>query len=706
MARKPVRKITPGGEYNGANLSRVLRSGTFRFGRRGLFGNQTRSRDMRSSRISSGSDTVFRVLIVGMAALVGPSTLQAAALSWNNAAGGAASLNTNWNPVQVPAGADDLTFNLNNVYSVSFNNTVTASDTHTYRQGTVTLSISSPHTVGNAVTGITVGNLSGDNATMTLTTGVLNSTAAVVVGSAGGSNGVVNVDDDDADLNIGTNFTVGNNGDATLSITGTGHVVVAGQFIAGSNSASSPTVTVSGFSVAPIGISLLDVQGTGQSRIGQGGDATMTISNGGVADFAGDVIIANGSASQSTVTVEDQGLLNSRLNVDGDLLIGRNTSAGIAAGTATLFLNTGGEANVVGDTFLGDPDPGSGTGTINLNGGTFNGDAPINVLAGSTITGTGTIAADVNNSGNITPTTAAGITFNGILNNTTSNLIVGTKIHFGPTGGYNGSGTCGAEITGDAASTITPTGTLSIGKNTASGYFYLGTLAVGGHIVTLLDNNGAVLGGLTTINSGRIECPAGIGLQNGGTLKGDGLMVGDVIVSGDIDPDTPGSQGGLFTIQGDLLMNPTGDVLMTIGGSPGSSNNDRINVSGTADFGGTMRVNLKNGYVPHVGEQFIAVNAVQGRIGEFDTLVPPSPAPCNNVTFVAVYSSTAAIVLIRPPLGCTALGDLNSDGGCNGKDIQIFVNNLLNANYDACADMNGDCSDDPLDIPIFLNCLL
>lgn len=71
-----------------------------------------------------------------------------------------------------------------------------------------------------------------------------------------------------------------------------------------------------------------------------------------------------------------------------------------------------------------------------------------------------------------------------------------------------------------------------------------------------------------------------------------------------------------------------------------------------------------------------------------------------------VFSSTAAIVLVRPPLGCTALGDLNSDGGCNGKEIQEFIDSMIFGPYNSCADMNGDCSNNLPDIPIFVNCLL
>jgi len=628
---------------------------------------------------------------------------EAAALSWSAAGGGSAGTSANWNPVQIPVAADDLTFNLNASYTVNFPAGVPTSRTHTYRDGVVTLSNSATHTITN---GLTVGSLNLDDATMTLTTGTVNVNAASVVGNATGSIGRINVNDDDADLNItnGSDLTIGNNGNGTLSITAIGRVSVADQFIAGSNSSSVATVTVSGFSLAPIGVSELEITGLGQSRIGAGGDATMTISNGGVGDFAGDLVIANGSASTSSVTVQTAGLLDARLIVDGDLLVGRNISATIAAGNGTVNLNTGGSVTIGGDTFLGDPD--GGTGLLQMGGGTFSGVGPINVLPGSTISGTGTIIAPISNSGNINPTGAAGLTLGGILSNTTSNLVVGTKIHFSNTGGYTGSGEVDADITGDTNALITATGTLSIGKNTTSGYSYNGQLDVGGSIVTLVDSNGAVLGGKTTINSGRIEAPSGIGIQNGAEIEGDGLFVADIINSGILDPHTTNNGiGGLFTVQGDLHFNPTGKMEMDLKGAPGSAN-DRINASGTAAFGGTMRVKLPTGFVPKVGQQFIAVNATQGRTDVFDAIEPPSPGPCNQVTFVMVYSSTAAIVLIRPPLGCTALGDLNSDGGCNGPDIQLFMNAITGGVYVPCADLNGDCQNTVDDVTIFINCLL
>lgn len=644
------------------------------------------------------------IVVATAVALCGDSSAYAAALSWSNAAGGAASNAANWNPVQLPTSADDLTFNLVNTYTVTWSAAANASRTQTFRRGTVTMSLSATHTMS---TGLTVGSLNTDNATMTLTTGTLTSNAAAIIGNAAGSTGVVNVNDGDADLIIGggADLTVGNGGNGTLNITGTGHVQVADQFFAGSNSTSVTSVSISGFSIAPFANSRLEVLGTGDSRIGSGGDVTMSITNGGIADFAGRLIIANGSASSSSITVEDVGLLPSALLVDGELFVGRNVSAGTAAGTGVLNLNTGGQATVMGNTRLGDPD--GGTGTISLNGGTFNGDLPISMELGSAITGTGTINADVNVvPGSIVATTVNGITMNGTIFNTGAGVF-GSTIHFGATGGYTGSGSCSVDITGDTTAQITATGALSLGKNSTTGVSYNGRLDVGTQNVALVDTNGAVLGGLVEMDSGgQMICVNGIGLSNGGRIQGQGTLVGNVVCSGVLDPHRSPTPGGIMQINGDLIMNPTGVFDMDIGGTPASNQHDRCNVSGTATFGGTLRVKLPTGYVPKVGEQFIAINATLGRIGEFDAIVPPSPSPCNNVTFVLVYSSTAAIVLVRPPLGCTALGDLNSDGGCSGADIQEFVNSIMFGPYNNCSDMNGDCANTVDDIPIFVNCLL
>jgi subtilase-type serine protease len=588
------------------------------------------------------------------------SGARGALLSWNNPAGGSAANSANWLPVQVPTAADDLTFNLAATYTTSFNSTVAASRTHTYRQGTVTLNMLNPHT---ASAGVTIGSVSPDNATVTLTSGMFTSDASVNLGNGAGSTGILNVNDDDAEFIVGNgaDLTVGVNGAATLNITAAGTVQVGDQLIVGSNATSAPTVTISGFSLTPIGTSHLTVLGTGESRIGQGGDATMNINTGAFASFAGDVIIANGSASTSAVTVQTAGLLNARLLVSGDLLIGRNTSA-TAAGNGTLNINTGGEADVGGGTFLGDPN--GGVGLIDLGGGTFNGTQAVTVLAGSTISGNGTINADVANSGTIQAAGGTGLTFNGQLSNTTNN-IVGNRLNFGPLGSYFGSGTCLAEITGDAASSISATGPLIMGANSTSGFFYLGSLNIGAHSVTLVDSNQAVLGGVTSINGGTLSCSTGIGNQNGAAIRGKGTLSGNMVNSGIIQPTDPGDAPITIGINGSLTLNPTSEIQIELNGP---SNTDRINVSGTASFGGAVRLTLGANYLPTLGEQIILVNAAGGRSGTMANLIH-TPV-CDQYTIVLVYSSTAAIALVRPSVAVTSPGDVDRDGD---HDFDDFV---------------------------------
>lgn len=311
---------------------------------------------------------IRRPLTLAACALANTATGTALAtgLSWSNAAGGSASAAGNWSPAQIPTANDDLTFNLNNTFPVTFNSTVAGSRTQLYKRGVVTLSMSNPHAVG---LGMTIGDVSGDNATASLTTGTLTSNAAVIIGNASGSTGVLNVNDDDADFILANSadLTIGNNGTGTLSITGGGNLVVADQLIGGSNATSISNITVSGFvAQAPFPISRLEVQGTNQSRIGQGGDATVNISNGARAQFAGDLVFGNGSASTTTVTVQGSGLVvGATLDVAGDLLLGRNTSAAAPAGVTTLNVNADGRV-VVGDTLFVAGDPDGGTATLHL----------------------------------------------------------------------------------------------------------------------------------------------------------------------------------------------------------------------------------------------------------------------------------------------------------------------------------------------------
>ncbi len=466
-------------------------------------------------------------LILSLVAAAG--TAHATDRSWNNTLGGSASTASNWTPAGVPAAADALTFNLTSNYPTSFNAATAASTLMTFKRGQVTLSFSAPHSTG---AGFTVGDQSGDNATATITTGTLTVNGAAFVGDETGSQGTLRVNDSDARFIVagGADLTVGRNGTGTLAVTGGGFVSVADQIIAGSNTTSVSTVTASGFVLNPSYTrSTIETQSTGDSRLGQGGDATVIISNGALARFGGNLIVANGTASTSTVTIETTGLQPATLEVGGDLLIGRNTSNAIAAGNGTVDVRGGGSL-AVGDllSVSGDPDGGTGLfrlasggrvetrsllvgqgGTMELNGGTLD-------IRGGTLSDSGAPANLVIAGADRPVVTlrdgaAASLGTNGITRSTA--LMVGGGI---------GAGHADFDVRGGSSLSVT-FGNIIIGENTddTGGMIISGS----GSTLTTPATSAIVVG---SSGEGRFEA------ELGGTVNAGMLFIARLIDSGGV----------------------------------------------------------------------------------------------------------------------------------------------------------------------------
>ncbi|MGE0478849.1 MAG: beta strand repeat-containing protein [Phycisphaerae bacterium] len=475
---------------------------------------QLATRAARSRRARS----VLVLLVFG-----GSTAAQAVVLNWANTSGGTASTASNWSPAQAPTSADDLLFNLANTYTVTWNSSATTSNSQIYKRGVVTAVASSPHTIGAG--GLRVGDVSPDNATLTLTTGALNTSSSAVVGSGVGAIGVLNVNDDDADLLIGVagsgvDLTVGSNGDGALNVTGGGLVQVADQFIAGNNSTSTSSVTISGATnTLPLARSTLSVLGTSQSRFGQGGDAIVNISNGALASFAADLAIALGSASSSTVTVAGAGGIvpqNATLDVAGDLLLGRNTTVASPAGGGTLNVNASGRAVVGGTLFVaGDPD--GGAGTLQLSTGGV-------VVADSLLVGNGA-TLDLNggalniDGGTLTwSSTSTSPRFNGDVGNPVITMINGATATLTPTvggpalvvGGGAGANACDFDVRSGADLSTTGSVTLGEGADDDGGMIINGV----GSTMTMPAGSTLTVG---SAGDGRYEAELG-GVVSGGAL--------------------------------------------------------------------------------------------------------------------------------------------------------------------------------------------
>ncbi|MBL8760392.1 MAG: hypothetical protein JNL50_03735 [Phycisphaerae bacterium] len=484
----------------------------------------------------SNSRIARLVGIAGLACGLAASSAHGQTLNWNNAAGGNAATSANWNPAQVPTAASLLVWNMANTYTVTWNSSVIASNTHTLKKGVVTYSLSAPHTIGTG--GLKVGDVSGDTATLTLTTGTLNSTGAGIVGNATGSTGTLNVNDDDAELIItgaGADLTVGSHGPGTLNLTGGGLVQVADQFVGGNNASGTSTITLSGATNSlPVTSSRLLVLGTGESKFGAGGDTTVSITNGALADFAGDLVVSNGSASVSSLTVQGQGGLiptDAELSVAGDLLLGRNTSSS-AAGVATFNVNADGLVNVGGTLFVAG-DPAGGSATLHMGANSLINTGSLNFGVGATLDLDGGFLNI--NGGVLTHSTGSTLDINGSPDNpviTMKNGATGTLPSVGGAGLRLGTGAGANRVDFDVrtGSDLVVNGNLLMGLGSDD----FAGMIVNGVGSTLVNTGSPLIVGLA--GDGRLEA------ELGGSISGVELWIArDATSVADVLFENPGT---------------------------------------------------------------------------------------------------------------------------------------------------------------------
>ncbi|MFO0835210.1 MAG: GC-type dockerin domain-anchored protein [Phycisphaerales bacterium] len=314
---------------------------------------------MRTCAVVGGGirRTAALAAVAGLA--VGASSARATIINWNNAAGGAAATAANWNPAQVPTAADTLVYNLNSTYTVTFSGAVGLSTQHTYKRGTVSLSMSSPHTLsGN----LRVGDVSGDVATAIVTTGDVTA-GSVTVGNAAGSTGTLRVNDNDARLftSGAGDVVVGAAGTGTLIINGGGVVQSADDVILGS-AGGDGTASVSGFGITPIRFSSLGSSGVdGDIIVGNfsGSTCSLSVTDSGIVSASDDLLVGPISGASGSVNVGGNGNV-ATLSVGGDLQVGNNTSS-TSAGSGQVSALNGGTIDVTGTIRLGDTTVGSGT---------------------------------------------------------------------------------------------------------------------------------------------------------------------------------------------------------------------------------------------------------------------------------------------------------------------------------------------------------
>ena len=226
----------------------------------------------------------------------------------------------------------------------------------------------------------------------------------------------------------------------------------------------------------------------------------------------------------------------------------------------------------------------------------------------------------------------------------------------------SGSGNLFGRFTGELGSLIIADGNLALGLDTSgSGFITRGDLSVGRNSVSLLDANEAVLGSQTSLGAG--ETPGSLTAANGllvdfgnnvngfgsintpnlatkpftmngslagvsssstltvtGYLKGVGSLT-NVTIAGTY---SPGFSPAAVTV-GSLQYAPTSTTLIEIGGTTAGTGHDQINHLGAAQLGGTLSVQLINGFTPTVGNSFLIMTSAAGFSSDFATQLLPTP---------------------------------------------------------------------------------
>jgi hypothetical protein len=241
------------------------------------------------------------------------------------------------------------------------------------------------------------------------------------------------------------------------------------------------------------------------------------------------------------------------------------------------------------------------------------------------------------NQGDITIGT--GVKQNAILFQSGSQFTNSGSIELNNDGGANDHG-----ITGSG--TFTNTGTVEFG-------------AIGGNEIhtgaTFINNAGGIIAQLSgTLNNAGILTNNGdfdlsFPFNNSGTFNNNGTLKGANTLTTstafvNVGTISPGNSPGILTINGDFTNNGTIDIEIAGNAGAGAANgHDRIVVNGTATLGGTVTVNLINGFTP-TGSQVYNFLGATSRSGNFATVNFPTG------TWTMSYSATGASANFGTPL--------------------------------------------------------
>jgi len=557
--------------------------------------------------------------------------------------------------------------------------------------GTGTLTLSGGGTFNGGFTGYGVTSpLVIRGGTTDITSGTYTANAESVIGgvTTNGETGVnTNLTMDGGSLTITSFLSLGRgNGTGTVSsdiVMNNSSTITANAFSAGFNAGSTLNLPKGSFTLN--GTSAFSVATNGQFTFGEsaGSNMTMTLNNSSSVTINGTGSTTNRyiGGGTGTVTLAGSGATFTDAGT-GILYVGYQNGTGTLNVNAGTFSHSNGELVVAGTVTNGTF---SGTGTVNVAGGTLttksltigrnansvtstlNGtvnvsSGTLNVTAGNTLVGWQGIGA----SGTLN---INGGTFNqSTVSASGANLVIGS--FSGVTGAVNVSSGAlnldnGANINFSDTNAVSPNGTLTISGGAVTFYSNAGTTVGGTGVVDLMKGTGT---GTNTINlnggtltANQIKNTSATGTRvvnfNGGTLKsGSSSLAATFFASGVATTANVRNGGAVIDTNGNSVTIGQALVHSTIGGDNATDGGLTKNGAGT--------LTLSSGANTYTGATTINVGtltlASTGSIASSASIAIKAGATLNTAAQSFALSSSQPITFTLDPTGSGSAGSISA----------------------------------------------
>jgi T5SS/PEP-CTERM-associated repeat protein len=407
--------------------------------------------------------------------------------------------------------------------------------------------------------------------------------------------------------------------------------------------ASSTTSIVGQFTTAQGTVSVTGANSTWNNSnfisIGEFGKGELTISGGGKVVDGGASIgfpsstFGSSSSTNGKVLVTGEG---STWTNNGSLLIAGSSFGFPGTGTGELTVAAGGAVSsvtgVVGNS--------SGyTGTVTITGSNSAWSNTLDLTIGNRGNGTLIIA----DGGKVTSAT-------GIIGQSTSGNGTVSIAGVGSSWSLGGGIAVGSAFSSQALVTISPGGTLTAGGETL--ILSHGTVKLEGGTFTTSAIKFQGTGGQFNWTSGTLH----VGTYNGNLVNSAGVLA-------------PGQSAGTTTVTGNFTQQAAGILQIEIGGITAGTQFDTLAVTGTANLGGTLQVELISSFVPASGDTFDILNLTT-HTGAFSAVQLPMLPVGLIWNSSQLYSTGRISISAAPP------GDFNSDGDVDGADFVAWQTNF------------------------------